>query len=488
MNAVPNLRPDEYQAFLRNDLTSFIHRSFVELNPGIEFIPGKYIELLASKLEQCRTGETKRLIINIPPRSLKSHAASVAFPAWLLGHDPTTQIICASYGQDLADKHARDSRTLMNSPIYRRLFPRTALSGEKSSVNDFMTTQQGFRMSTSVGGTLTGRGADIIILDDVMKPDEALSDVRRNAVNEWYLHTLLSRLNSKENGVIIIVMQRLHQADLVGELMEREDWDVLSLPAIATTDEFYRYRSIFGTEVFSRRAGEALHPERDSVETFNRIRGEVGEYNFQSQYQQEPMPREGGLVKRDWLRFYEPNQLPKTFDYVLQSWDTANKAGQMNDFSVGTTWGLHNGKIYLIDVWRNRVGFPELKKAVIARYQMFSPHKLVIEDKSSGTALIQELQGAGLCGIQFYRPDSGSDKYVRFAAQAIRFEAGYIYLPSEAHWLDDYIREITGFPGTKHDDQVDSTAQALDVLVEEAKGIAFMNWVLRPVIRVRETC
>jgi hypothetical protein len=207
----------DYEPLLRNDLTSFIERSFYELNAESDFIPGQYIELLAATLEKCRTGETKRLIINLPPRSLKSHAATVAFPAWSLGHDPTIQIICASYGQDLADKHARDSRTLMTSSFYRRLFPNTSLSTVRQSVNDFMTTKQGFRMATSVNGVLTGRGADVIILDDILKPDDALSETRRRAANDWYFNTLLSRLNSKENGVIIIVMQRLHEEDLVVE-------------------------------------------------------------------------------------------------------------------------------------------------------------------------------------------------------------------------------------------------------------------------------
>jgi hypothetical protein len=169
---------EEYQTILRNDFASFNERSFYELNPQAKFVPGPYIELLTATLEKCRTGETRRLIINLPPRTLKSHAATDAFPAWLLGHDPSKQIICASYGQDLADKHARDCRTLMSSAFYRGLFPRTVLSPEKLSVNDFMTTQQGFRMSTSVGGVLTGRGADIIILDDPLKPEDALSDRR----------------------------------------------------------------------------------------------------------------------------------------------------------------------------------------------------------------------------------------------------------------------------------------------------------------------
>jgi hypothetical protein len=214
-----NLSHNEFQFLMRRDLMTFIERSFYELNPQTTFSKSPHIEALASRLEACRQGKTKRLIVNLPPRSLKSHTVSVAFVAWLLGHKPAIQIICASYGQELADKHARDCRTLMASEFYQQLFPRTRLSSEKKSVNEFLTSGEGFRMSTSVGGVLTGRGADVIILDDPLKPDEALSETRRTSVNEWYDNTLVSRLNSKENGVIIIVMQRLHQDDLVGHVM-----------------------------------------------------------------------------------------------------------------------------------------------------------------------------------------------------------------------------------------------------------------------------
>jgi hypothetical protein len=301
VNVSSTFSANEYQAILRNDLTSFIERSFYELNPEATFVPGQYIDLLASVLEKCRTGETKRLVINLPPRTLKSHGASVALPARMLGHDPSKHIICVSYGQDLAEKHARDCRTLMSSSFYRGLFPGTVLSADKHSVGYFMTTAQGSRQATSVGGPLTGLGADIIILDDILKPDEALSETCRRAANHWYFSTLLSRLNSKDNGVIILVMQRLHQEDLVGEVMEREQWEVLSLPAIAEQDENYLIESPFGNYPYVRKAGKALHPERDSVETYRKIRENVGEYIFQSQYQQNPTTREGGLIKREWL-------------------------------------------------------------------------------------------------------------------------------------------------------------------------------------------
>jgi len=468
MSNALSLSSGELHAILRNDLTSFIDRSFYELNPQANFQPSPYIELLAATLEKCRTGETKRLIINLPPRTLKSHAATVAFSAWLLGHEPTSQIICASYGQDLADKHARDCRALVGSDFYRRLFPRTVLSEAKQSVNDFMTTQQGFRMATSVGGVLTGRGADVIILDDILKPEDALSETRRRAANDWYFNTLLSRLNSKEHGVIIIVMQRLHQEDLVGEVTERELWEVLSLPAIATDDECYPYRSLFGEYSFTRKTGEALHPERDSVETYRKIRELIGEYNFESQYQQSPIPRDGGLIKRDWLKFYSPEEQPKNFRMIVQSWDTANKAGELNDFSVCTTWGIDGKRFYLLHVHRMRMTFPILKRAAKELYERFKPRKIIIEDKASGTSLIQELKREGLYGVEPYQPPPGSDKSMRTVGQSMKLESGQVLLPTNAPWLDDYVRELTGFPGTKFDDQVDSTTQALDFMSSKA--------------------
>jgi len=464
MSAFNGISADEYDAVLRNDLTSFIERTFYELIPESDFILGQYLELLASTLEKCRAGIIKRLIINLPPRTLKSLATSVAFVAWLLGHEPSKQIMCASYGQDLADKHARDCRALMNSPFYRNLFPGTVLSAQKHAVSDFMTTRQGCRMSTSVGGSVTGRGADIIILDDVMKPAEALSEPQRKSGNEWYRTTLSSRLNSKKDGIIVIVMQRLHQDDLVGNLLESgEQWEVLSLPAIAQREEEYPIESPIGNRMFRRKAGEALHPERDSLETYEKVRKEVGEFVFQSQYQQDPMPLEGGLIKRDWLKFYEPQTVPKDL-YILQSWDTAATCGELNDYSVCTTWGLLYMDFFLLDVYRKRVTFPQLKRALIDLSRKFRPRKIVIEDKSSGISLIQELRFDNVYGIQPYKPAPGSDKIMRLHFQSNKFESGRVYLPKQAPWLDDYVREITGFPGTKHDDQADSTSQALDVL------------------------
>lgn len=456
------LTVEEYQTLLRSDLAGFIERAFYELNPQTRFLPSTFIELLANKLDACRLGKVKRLIINLPPRSLKSHCASIAFPAWCLGHDPSMHIIAASYGQDLADKFARDCRLLMSSTWYQRLFP-TRLAG-RQAVADFWTTQQGTRMSTSIGGVLTGRGADLIIIDDPLKPDEALSATRRAAVNEWYDSTLISRLNNKATGCVVIIMQRLHQDDLVGHLLEQGQWEVVSFPAIAEVDECIPIETCHGTRLFTRRAGEALHPERESLNILASLRQTIGEYNFLSQYQQSPTPPGGAIIRYDWLQFYEPHELPTSFARIVQSWDTANKAGELNDYSVCTTWGVNLKQYYLLDVFREKLTFPDLKRAALAQQERFKRCTIVIEDKASGTQLIQELQSERIFGVKLYKPPAGADKVMRLHAQTTGFENGLVYLPKKAPWLNEYINELTSFPGSKYDDQVDSTTQALDYL------------------------
>jgi hypothetical protein len=207
-----------------------------------------------------------------------------------LGHDPAAQIICASYGQELANKHALDCRTIPASAWYQALFPHTRLSSERQAVQEFTTTQLGFRLSTSVGCMLTGRGSDFIIIDDPLKPDEALSDTRRKALNEWFDHTLYSQLNDKRKDRFILIMQRLHEDDLVGHVLGLEPWNVIRFPAIAEEDETHVIQTPYGMRRFQRRPGEALHPEREPLEVLNHLREAQGEYNFAGQYQQARLP------------------------------------------------------------------------------------------------------------------------------------------------------------------------------------------------------
>src|ERR1700687_5876274 len=247
---------------LKNDLVAFIRRVLETIAPGEVYQHNWHIEAMALQLQRCIDGGVTRLIMTVPPRSLKSICASVAFPAWILAHDPSARIICISYSADLAARHARDCRRIMESEWYRRLFPATRISREKNSEMEFVTTAQGYRYSTAIGGTLTGRGANYSIVDDSLKADEAMSDVYRPGVNESYSRTIYSRLDDKSKDRIIIVQQRLHVDDLVGHVLQRGTWAHLNLPAIAEKDEEI---PIGRGRFHMRKIGDVLHPERESL-------------------------------------------------------------------------------------------------------------------------------------------------------------------------------------------------------------------------------
>jgi predicted phage terminase large subunit-like protein len=447
-----------YADLLRYDLCAFIHRSFLELEQS-KFHMNWHIEVLAAKLEDVRQGRCKRLIVNVPPRHLKSHAISIAFAAWLLGHDSTKKILSVTYAQDLSDNLARRSRTLMTSGFYEALFD-TRLSKGHEAVSDFETTSGGYRLSTSIGGVLTGRGADIIIIDDPLKADDALSEPRRRSVNEWYDNTLRSRLNSQEDGAIIIVMQRLHADDLVAHVQQNETWEVLSFPAIAERDETYDIATPYGLKQIQRKTDDILQPALLSRTTVEAHRRAMTEYNFTAQYQQDPQPPSGIIVKREWLRFYGPNDLPAKFDQIVQSWDTANKDSELANFSVCTTWGMKDKRMYLIDVFRRKLNFPELKRFVRELATLHHADVVLIEDKASGTSLIQELRADFFSKAQA-APALDGDKIMRLRGQTAKIEGGFVLFPKEAPWLDTYLNELVTFPNAKNDDQVDSTVFAL---------------------------
>ena len=457
------LAPNEYYALLKQDFVAFIERAFYELNPETPFLLAPHIEVIASTLEAVRRGEERRVIINIPPRSLKSHSATVSFAAWYLGHFPAREVICVSYGQDLTEKFAFDCRQIMMSPWYRSLFG-NVLAKSNPAVKDYKTTKSGSRLAVSVGGPITGRGADLILIDDPQKPEETLSESARKAVNTWYDGTLLSRLNQKSKGAIVIIMQRLHQDDLVGHVLEQEGWKILSFPAIAEEEETHVIDSPYGRRLFVRKPGDLLHPARDSKADLDKVLRTSGSYIFSSQYQQNPIPVGGNIIKTEWLQYYDPADIEYGLYSYTQSWDTASKTAEVNDYSVCTTWAVKDSKYYLLDVFRKKLEYPDLLRAVQTQAEKYPNSTIVIEDKSSGTQLIQELQRLGMYYVKEYKPPNGSDKQVRLRLQSARFESGRVLLPRSALWLEAYIKEITGFPGHKHDDQVDSTTQALDYM------------------------
>lgn len=443
-------------AALREDFSSFLQKGFRVINPGRSYQHNWHIDAMAWHLQKCERGEIKRLIITVPPRSLKSIAVSVAFPAWLLGRDPSRRIVCVSYSGDLARKHSLDNRTVMGADFYREIFPRTRISPDKNTELEFMTTARGCRLATSIDGTLTGRGGDFIIIDDPMKPSEALSDAQRESVNHRYDSTLYSRLDSKTAGVIILVMQRLHVDDLVGHVLARDNWVHLDIPAIADQDVTYE---IGPGRDYHRKAGEVLHPEREPLEALERMKVMLGTYDFSAQYLQRPLPPGGNMVKWEWFKIYETSPVRESCDQVVQSWDTASKAGELNDYSVCTTWLVRKSDAYLLHVERARLDYPALKQRVIESVREFNPDAVLIEDKGSGTSLFQDLATTSVPCIAIV-PEG--DKVTRMSTVSAQIEAGRVHLPKEASWLAEFQAEIMQFPNGRYDDQVDSVSQCLN--------------------------
>jgi predicted phage terminase large subunit-like protein len=445
----------DFDMQLRNDFVSFLHRCFQTVNPGAQFQHNWHIDAIAEKLAGVRRGDTRRLIVNVPPRSLKSLIISVAFPAYVLGHNPQAKIFVISYGAELADKHASDFRAIVTSPWYMRAFPRMRIY--RMHENEIVTTFRGFRKSTTVMGALTGFGGDLFIIDDPQKTVDAYSESRRTSLNDWFTNTLISRQDNKERGTIVVVMQRVHLDDLSGHLLsESNDWTVLRLPAIAEEDERI---PLGGGRYHFRRAGEPLHPERESLKTLEELRRTLGSEIFSSQMQQCPVPQGGGLIKLKWVERYD--QLPdQTWpSYTIQSWDTASKEGTANDWSVCTTWLVREKRFYLMHVLRGRFDYPTLRARVIAHAHVYKPQSVLIEDAGVGTALLQELRREAAVSVIPVKPER--DKLTRMSIQSAKFESGQVLLPRQASWLPELEAELFSFPQSRHDDQVDSISQAL---------------------------
>jgi predicted phage terminase large subunit-like protein len=447
------------RAALRQNLSCFTQKAFATLNPGTPYRHNWHIDHLCHQLSRVERGELTRLIINVPPRSLKSITASIAFPAWVMGRDPTKRIICASYSDAFARKLAIDAHTVVETPWYQELFPRFELTSRKPSSLNLMTSRQGYRFTAGMGGSILGRGADLIVVDDPIKPTDALSRAERLRVNEAFDSTLFSRLDDKSQGAIVIIMQRLHEDDLVGHVLSRHGWELVTLPAVAVEDQNYRLSDLPG-HVHRRLSGDVLHASRESRDTLDAIRKAQGSLTFSAQYQQAPIPPEGNIVKREWLHPYR--QRPDSFDMKIASWDTASTLSNEADYSVGTVWGAKGLDFYLLDLVRGRFEFPELRREVIRLSQAWQVNQTIIEATELGRALLQDLRRSGPI-----RPTlivSRNDKEARFVAQSARFESGQVHVPNDAPWLAEWLNELLAFPNGRHDDQVDSTSQALKFL------------------------
>lgn len=442
-------RHKAFDAALRSDFHAFLHKCVISLNLATTFQDNWHISAIAHELGRIIAGDNTRLIINLPPRHLKSTIVTVAFPAYLLGLHPERRIVTLSYGSDLALKHAADFRAIVESQWYQRAFPKMRIA--RATDAEIHTTARGYRKTTSVSATLTGYGGDLFIIDDPQKPVDAQSALLRDQLNKWFSSTLISRLDDKQTSAIIVVMQRVHLGDLTGHLIENSNvWTTLSLPAIAESREDVP----LGHGLFHRREiGEALHPGRESLATLQQLRATMTPDDFAAQYQQTPVPPGGGMIKREWLRWYDepPDRMRAT--KILMSVDTASKLGPQNDWTVCTVWYVVEKKYFLIDLVRGRFEYPLLRSTVVALAEAHRTTAVLIEDASIGTALGQELQQEHFLNNRLVTVRG--TKADRLYVQQAKFSTGQVLFPRNAPYRTQLEYELLTFPQGRTDDIVD---------------------------------
>ena len=411
-----------------------------------------HIKLIGQNLESLERGEIDRLAIFMPPRHGKSMLCSEFFPAWYLGRNPRNFVIQATYAQELADDFGRKVRNQLKSDDFMRVFEGVGLRDDSSSAKRFHTVHGGTYSAVGAGGAITGRGADLLIIDDPIKGrEEAESGLQRRNLIEWYKAVAYTRL--QPGGKVILIQTRWHEDDLAGWILENsgENWKVLDLPAINAN-------------------GDALWPEAYPVAKLEKIKATVGDRVWESLYQQRPTSEQGAILKRDWWRKldHEPQ-----YDFVVQSYDTAFSTRETADFSARTTWGVFsrvNEKgmieacIHLIEAWKDRVEYPDLRRIAQEAYWDMKPNLVLVEKRASGQSLLQDLRRAGI-PVHEYRPDK--DKVSRAHAVAPMLESGLIWITDKEVWVDELLAECAAFPYGKHDDYVDTCTQAWQLIKEQ---------------------
>jgi predicted phage terminase large subunit-like protein len=439
------------QALLAKDISAFTEFAFAVVRPGVPLKRNWHLDAVTYKLSQLAKGYIRRLIITLPPRSLKSLCASVALPAWFLGHYPWERVVVVSYSDFLSRTHANDFRRVVNHPLYQASFP--AIRLDRDTDREITTTERGKRIATSIDGTLTGLGANLIIIDDPIKLGDAMSNAVRERVIEWYRSTLLSRGDDKSETRIVVVMQRVHQNDLVGYLQEQGGFEVLNLPAIATRSDTYE---LGGGRTYSRLQGELLHPAHESVDTLVELRREMGPIAFSAQYQQAPIPPGGTIIKRKWLTTYDHVGI-QPGDRIVISWDIALSEMESADYAACVVLLIRNEVFFILEALRGRFPFETLKKKIIDLKKRYHPSTLLIEESPISLGLIQSLREQSI-NVTPYKPDT--DKRARLIAQTDLFAGGSVRLPKHAPWLEEFVAELLAFPG-RHDDQADALTQGL---------------------------
>ena len=416
--------------------------------PG--FVEGRHHRIIADKLTRVAKGECKRLIVNMPPRHTKSEFASVYFPSWIMGLRPDMKIMQTTHTADLSIRFGRKVRNLMDTEEYKRVFSQVKLAADSKSAGRWETGQGGEYFAAGVGGAITGRGADLLIIDDPHSEQDALSPTAMEAAYEWYTSGPRQRL--QPGGTIVIVMTRWSTMDLTGKLLGRQtkdhadQWEIVELPAILED------------------TGNVLWPEFWKKEELESVKASIPINKWSAQYQQNPTSEEGAIIKREWWNIWTKDRPPQC-DYVIQSYDTAFSKKENADYSAITTWGVFSpgeGKadaIILLDAIRGRWDFPELKEAAFDLYQQYEPDMVLVEAQASGTPLTHELRASGIPVVN-YRPSRGNDKTTRVHAVSPVFESGMVWAP-DFEFADEVIEECAAFPFGEHDDYVDSMTQAI---------------------------
>lgn len=456
-NPLANFKPENILPLARGDLACYA------MAMCHDYQLASHHRLLIEMLEEVERGAIKRAMICMPPRHGKSLTGSGLFPAFYLGRNPKRSVIAASYGAELAEDFGRRVRNFISDPLHGAIFPECRLAADSAAQRRFDTTAGGSYCAVGRGGAITGRGADLLLLDDVLKDsEEARSETIRRSMHQWFQHVAYTRL--APGGALVLIQTRWHEDDLPGRLLREhadENWTVINMPAIAEVDDDFR------------KAGEALWPERFPLETLKAIRSAIGGAAWTSLYQQQPSAAEGAIFRREWWRFFREQP---GCSRVVQSWDTAFKSGAENDYSVCTVWGVTEMGYYLLWLWRDRVEFPELKRRMGWLAQQWRPTQILIEDRASGQSLIQELRHSTRLPIIAVKVDS--DKLARAQSITPLVEAGRVFLPETAPWLNDFMDELAAFPRGTHDDCVDSVTQALNYLRHEPE-ITVAVWPVR---------
>jgi predicted phage terminase large subunit-like protein len=442
------------------DLDSFIQCLFGVLEPGNRFMPAAYLELLCAALMQVDARVVKRLIINMPPRHLKSIVTSVVFPAWLLMRDPKIKIAVICHSDMLANDLASKCKPLIESDVFRQIAPQVKIRQDRDRRMDFETTRGGGVYFASIASGITGRGFDHIILDDPIAAHDAQSEAERDRVQQTFENMISSRLDDPVRGTIIVVQQRLHEADLTGYLLSKGGWDILCLPLVAEEEKTHK----FGNYEWRRPAGNVLLPERFPEAEIQKIRANNGETIFATQWQQNPASTRGELIKPEYL--IPIDACPPGATRIFIAADTAVKQTATSDYTVFLVIATDGTRHYVVDVLRARFDLVEMRDAVIRLLQRHRVEKVLIEDSASGPGLHTMLAEKGLRSE--LRPVGGRNKEERLEKHLHFFVDRRIYVLNNQSWTVDFRNELVRFPVARHDDQVDALTLYLEYMFSDA--------------------